>query len=56
MDNTETWWYEELKQIFIASRGSVITDDMKRAANVAMKVAEGKVYNENNGLWEKPDA
>lgn len=46
------WWTDELEKIFIARIGDPITADMKRAANIALKVARGERWDEAAQEWE----
>lgn len=47
----QDWWYKELLAIYTASKDTELTLDMKRAVNIAMRVAEGKVYDDALG-WD----
>ena len=44
------WWVKEMQTIWCATLGAPITLDMKRAANIAIKVASGMRYDEA-GEW-----
>jgi len=52
MENIDKpWWVKELESIFSASRGSQITDDMKRSANIALKIVRGEKWDDEAQAW-----
>lgn len=52
MENIDKpWWVKELESIFSASRGSQITDDMKRSANIALKIVRGEKWDDKAQAW-----
>lgn len=45
------WWTDELERIFTAQRGTAITDDMKRAAGIALQIARGQRWDDEKQEW-----
>jgi hypothetical protein len=49
------WWVGTMRQLFSAEVGSLLTLDQKRAAGIALKVADGLRYDAATGEWTEPD-
>lgn len=45
------WWVGEMRAIFKAAQGDPITADMKRAANIVLKIVNGEKFDENRHRW-----
>jgi hypothetical protein len=54
--SSDAWWVAEIEKIFTAQIGTPITADMKRAANIALKVARGEVWDDEAEAWKAAPA
>lgn len=50
--DSREWWIAEMEAMVVTPIGSAITADMKRAANIAIKVANGEIYDDLSGEWQ----
>lgn len=48
------WWVGEMRAIFSAAQGDPITADMKRAANIVLKIVNGEKFDSNRAEWIMP--